>query len=429
MEKKFEISVIVRTDKNLELIQKTIESIENQSLSFSKNIQVILISGKNASQELLEFCEKYQIQYSENVLVLEKLEMKFVKGRWINILWAGQEWQERAFKRLLALEENSPQKMAYAIECYSGTKETNYTELAINSVEHYQDDLSRYFFSRKFDKLVGKAAQAKEKLDIVAILAQIIVKSERIGVLRDIERQGRKPKYKKRTREWYLEKIPEFEQKISKMISDNGEEHEYQLQYILVSVLAESVKGNPDKILTEQEIREYEAKLKSMLLNLDDYILGRANINAVTRRYMFSLKYGKDIAEELVVRKGNFFYQNIGIYNLVGGAPFQIAEVQETENGIKIRGLLYHSLPQKDVAFVFTDGRQEIPVSKVGETDRIFWCLDYNMRQETICECEIPSDMDVQKTRLMCRYRGLYPIYFKTLGEFVREANTCKTME
>lgn len=428
MEKKFEISVVVRPEKNIELLQKTIESIEKQTLSFSKYVQVVFITGKKTGEEVQKFYRKCQMCYPKNIVIENNLDKKLIRGRWVNILWAGQVWHEDVFAKLLKLEKNMSEKVSYIVKNDSAT-DTNCIKNAINAIGSYQDDLGKYFFSRNFDELIIKAAKSKEKLEIVEKLTQIIVKAERIGILYDAGSQGKKPKYKKRTREWYLEKIPEFEQKISKMISDSGEEHKYQLQYVLVSVLAESVKGNPSEILTEQEIREYETKLKQMILNLDDYILGRANINAVTRRYMFSLKYGKDIAEELVVRKGNFFYKNIGIYNLAGGVPFKATNTQETENGIKIRGLLYHSLPEKDVDFVFTDGRQEVPVFNVGDTDRIFWCLNYNMRQEHICECEIPGTMDLKKTRLMCRYRGLYPIYFKTLNEFMQEANTRKTME
>ena len=71
MAKRFKVSVIIPIYNVYEYLEKTINSVINQSIGFEKNIELILVNDGSPYNEE-EICLKYKKKYPNNVIYINK---------------------------------------------------------------------------------------------------------------------------------------------------------------------------------------------------------------------------------------------------------------------------------------------------------------------------------------------------------------------
>lgn len=166
------------------------------------------------------------------------------------------------------------------------------------------------------------------------------------------------------------------------------------------------MKDKVENLLTEEEIRRYEQWLKDCLGEMQDAVINRANMNAATRRYAFSLKAGKDIAGEVVCRNGKFYYKNMVFFDIRNKDSFVMQMGRDEKN--KITGISYHPLQEEQMIFYLTDGVKEYPFIYKKNGEKTYKCMGQVERQERLYECILPAGIDLSTLHAECIYMGKY---------------------
>ena len=397
----YKFSVIVELVKNKKKLKQTLNSLKGQTLDFNSEIQVILLADSRVEKEYLQFCTEFAASFSENVLLLGRLDFSQVQGTWISCLQEGQEWSPLAFETVVRMEQESIDPIDFALEKYKEETAENETEnsveFVLNQMWKFQGELGKYIFSRHYDKEVEKIVLANEKIEVMHQLALITTKAEYMIVL-EKERLTGKKIYKEKQKEWYFKQLPDFGMEIQRLKADASKARREQLDLIYMTQLAESMKDKVENILSEEEIRRYELWLQEALEKIDDAVINRANMNAATRRYAFSLKDGEDIAGKVVCRNGKFYYKNMLFFDIKNAETF-IMHADESDNH-KIIGVSYHPLQENQIIFYLTDGEKEYPFVYKEKGEKVYRCLNHVERQERIYECILPAEIDPS---ILCR--------------------------
>ena len=405
----YKFSVIVELVKNKKKLKQTLNSLKGQTLDFNSEIQVILLADSRVEKEYLQFCTEFAASFSENVLLLGRLDFSQVQGTWISCLQEGQEWSPLAFETVVRMEQESIDPIDFALEKYKEETAENKTEnsydFVLNQMWKFEGELGKYIFSRRFDEEIEKIVQANEKLEVMYQLALIMVKAEYMIVLEKEQLTGKK-KYAGKQKEWYCKQLPDFGTAIQQLKASVSDARKEQLDLIYMTQLAESMKDKVEDILSEEEIRRYELWLQEALEKIDDAVINRANMNAATRRYAFSLKDGEDIAGKVVCRNGKFYYKNMLFFDIKNAETF-IMHADESDNH-KIIGVSYHPLQENQIIFYLTDGEKEYPFVYKEKGEKVYRCLNHVERQERIYECILPAEIDPSILYVECIYMGKY---------------------
>lgn len=405
----YKVSVIVQLVKNKKKLKQTLNSLKAQTLDFDSEIQVLLWANDRVETEYLKFCKEYAESFGENVMLWSKLDFSQVKGEWMSYLQEGQEWTSSAFETVAQMAQESIDSIDFVLEKYKEETEEkkaeNSYDFVLNQMWRFQGELGKYIFSRKYDEEIAKIVQANEKLEVMYQLAVILLKAENMIVLEKEKLTGKKS-YESKSREWYFGKLPDFGEEIKKLKINVSTVRSELLDLVYMTQLGESMKDKVENILTEDEIAKYEVWLKGELLKLDNAVINRANMNAATRRYAFSLKDGKDMAGEVVCRNGKFYYKNMVFFNMRNGNPFVMKPDEAEQN--KIIGISYHPLLEEKITFYLTDGVKDYPFVYKEDGEKIYKCVNHIERQERKYECILPDTVKFENLHLECVYLGHY---------------------
>lgn len=411
----YKVSVIVELVKDKKKLEKTMEALEGQTLSGDGEIQIILLASKNISEEYHAFCEKYASAGEDNMILLQEADLSKVEGDWINILQEGQAWTASTFETVVKMTEAVNNPIDFILEKYKEETEeletTNRYEYVLNQTGNCQEDLGKYIFSRKFVSELEDILRAERKLEIMYGLASIMVQAQRMIILEKEELAGKRM-YEKKEKDWYFVELPEFRNRMMELRASVSKEHIQQVELVYMSQLAQSMKDKVENLMTEEEIAKYELWLQGELRKLEDAVINRANMNAATRRYAFSLKRGKDIADELVCRNGKFYYNNLMIYDIFYGSSFEV-KIDE-KNMRRVEGISYHPLQEKQMEFYLTDGEGEYPFVYQEDGQKKYKCLNHVTRQQRRYECIVPESVKIEMLHLECIYLGKYVISFES---------------
>ena len=405
----YKFSVIVELVKSKKKLKQTMNSLKEQTLDFNSGIQVILWADNRVETEYLQFCEEYAASFGKNVLLMSRMDFSQIKGEWISCLQEGQEWTPTTFETVVQMAQESVDDIDFALEKYKEKTEDNETEnrfeFVLNQMWRFQDELGKYIFSRHYDEEVEKIIQANEKLDVMYQLAVILLKAENMIVLEKEQLTGKR-RYEAKQKKWYFTKLPDFGAGIQQLKENASKARREQMDLVYMTQLSETMKDKVEKLLTEEEIKRYELWLREVLGEIDDAVINRANMNAATRRYAFSLKDGVDIAGKLVCRNGKFYYKNMIFFDIQNGDPF-VMHADET-NDHKIIGTSYHPLQEEQMIFYLTDGVKEYPFVYKENGEKIYKCLNHIERQERRYECILPVEVKLSALHLECIYMGKY---------------------
>ena len=114
MEKSYKISVIVPIYNVAPYLEEALDSVIKQTLSFKKNIQMILIhDGSTDNSEAI--CKRYEAKYPENIVYVYKenggvssarnMGFEYATGKYITFLDPDDKWERDSFKKLYKFME------------------------------------------------------------------------------------------------------------------------------------------------------------------------------------------------------------------------------------------------------------------------------------------------------------------------------------
>ena len=140
----YDISVVVAVYNAENFIAETIESVINQDFGFSR-IQLILVDD-GAKDSSFEICEKYALEYPENIILVHKenggvssarnVGVRFAKGKYINFLDSDDMFSKDSFSKVFSFFEKNEKK----------------TDVVTVKVELFGAKKGDTWFNKKFSK-------------------------------------------------------------------------------------------------------------------------------------------------------------------------------------------------------------------------------------------------------------------------------------
>lgn len=106
----FKFSIIVAIYNSSKYLKEAITSVINQDIGFKDNVQLILVND-GSTDNSMEIMQKYQDEFSENIIALSKdnggpasarnLGLKYATGEYINFLDGDDMLKLNAFLELI----------------------------------------------------------------------------------------------------------------------------------------------------------------------------------------------------------------------------------------------------------------------------------------------------------------------------------------
>ena len=328
--KKYKISVVIPIYNVEKYLEKTIESVINQTIGFKDNIQLILINdGSPDNSE--KICLKYQEQYPDNVIYHKKENggvssarnkgIELAEGELINFLDSDDLWSNDAFEIAYnAFNKNKNIKLFSTKMVFfdkrKGDHPLNYKykkDRIVNVLEEYeypQFSSSSIFIETETVKKYSYTLGIKYSEDN-RFINEIVLDHPSIMMLE-------KPVYYYRKREsgdsaiqscttkedWYTitpTKVYKYLMDLS--VKKFGNIIKY-IQNIVAYELTWRIALNPKYEIEEKVRKQYEDILKELINNIDDEIfLNQRFMDYATISYILKIKHNEN--KDILSIEGN----------------------------------------------------------------------------------------------------------------------------
>ena len=336
MKNKYIFSVIMPIYNTEKYLRDSIDSVINQSIGFTDNIQLILVND-GSTDSSHSICLEYKSRFPENIIYIRQENLgaaqarnagiPFIAGSYVNFFDSDDIWNEDAFEKAYAFfikHKDSTDVVSCVqnlFEAKSGAHVLNdkFKEgsriIDIHDTPHYiQLSTTSSFITattaarHRFDPQLSIGEDAK-------FITEVILEKENYGVLADAQYNIRKriardsvtqnppvTKYTK-TIDNYYKYLPELStEKYGKIIP--------YIQYVMINGLKHRAIGPDDIPLAGNARDNYVNEIISLIKMIDDSIILTTNqIMAPGRLYLLKLKYG-NLPEELLSIQDNIIYFN-----------------------------------------------------------------------------------------------------------------------
>lgn len=339
---KYKFSVIIPIYNVENYLRDAIESIINQSIGFIDNIQLILVNdgSKDNSEKI---CIEYKQKYPENIIYIKQENsgvssarnngINYIEGKYVNFLDGDDKWNLDVFKKVWDFFENNDVKLVACRRKYFEARDDYHVLDYVFEEDRVIDINKDYQFihlhaaSTFFENEIAK----KYRFDInlkygedAKYVTEIVLDTKKIGVLRNAEYN-----YRKRLNEtsllqksfsdirWYNETIQNFhKQIIQKSIEKEGKIIPY-IQYILMYDLKGRISKEYPDFMSEAQKTEYKELLLELLKQIDDNIICmQKKFYATDKIFALSLKYGRDIVNELVFKEEKLYFNELSVLSI-----------------------------------------------------------------------------------------------------------------
>ena len=326
----FKFSIIVSTHNSSAGIEKTLNSLINQTLDFKENIEAIIIDN-NSIDSTESICKRFIAQYPENIRfikntypIAKNLGLENVTGEFVGFLENSDYISKNTLEDVLDFLKRNPDTDLITIPIYyykNGRKE-RYLDYKI------KDD-SSYNLLKNPEKaqLLSPATYIKrEKIttyfsnnynEYIVFLNEVLMKNSNLGICKDGSYYMKNIEEKLLPTEDLAFNSLEYEQYIEQNLSRLIDESENKFSDTLKFVQYELL--NQIKWISSMENSTEEldlSKLKNIVQHIDDeIILNNILIENETKIFIFLLKYG-DLNSELM-EKLNLNTVFIDVYDII----------------------------------------------------------------------------------------------------------------
>lgn len=438
---KFLFSVVIPVYNVEQYLAETIESVLAQDIGFRENIQIILVNdGSPDNSE--EICLKYKEQYPDNIIYVRQENagvsaarntgMKYIEGKYVNFLDSDDKWNPDAFKTVWNFFEEHEDEIDVVacrlryFEASSGCGHPlnfKFNKDRVISTEYdyqcIQMHMASCFIRRealkyKFD------VQLKYGEDSL-LINQLILQKQKYGVLRSVDYMYRKRENANSALdtcqervEFYETTLTHFHDVILSFAKELWGTVPYYVQYLIMYDFQWRVKRPiPEGILTETEAEIYTKHIKSIIKNIDDFIIAeQKNIWVEHKVYALTLKYGYDIREQFVQRQGALYFNNIRLLSLNNPSLVRMEEVKVYKDHIHLEGFINSVLKSDDYEIYCQDGENRIIPFKE--------CYEYGKKPKNCVEgiyyyekyfkTDIPFDGQKTVVKVFIVYKKSFPV-------------------
>ena len=339
---KYKFSVIIPIYNVENYLRDAIESIINQSIGFIDNIQLILVNdgSKDNSEKI---CIEYKQKYPENIIYIKQENsgvssarnngINYIEGKYVNFLDGDDKWNLDVFEKVWDFFENNDVKLVACRRKYFEARDDYHVLDYVFEEDRVIDINKDYQFihlhaaSTFFENEIAK----KYRFDInlkygedAKYVTEIVLDTKKIGVLRNAEYN-----YRKRLNEtsllqksfsdirWYNETIQNFhKQIIQKSIEKEGKIIPY-IQYIIMYDLKGRISKEYPEFMNDTQKTEYKELLLELIKQIDDNIIcNQKKFYATDKIFVLSLKYGRDIVNELVFKEEKLYFNELSVLSI-----------------------------------------------------------------------------------------------------------------
>ncbi len=380
MEKyKYKFSVIIPVYNTEQYLAEAIESVIKQNIGFKKNIQIILVND-GSTDNSQKICLEYQKNYPENIKYVEQENagvsaarnngMQYIEGKYTNFLDSDDKWNSNVFSKVYKFFEKNyeninivacRQKFFEAREDYHMLdyrfektriidimKEYNCMQLNVTAAFIKSEVLKTNKY--KFDTRLKYCEDSK-------FITQILLDTTlKYGAIREAVHNYRKRfgetsaiQLKTKSINWYLE-APKYS--YYEIMNQSIEKFGYILPYVQFYVMYDTqwrLKEKIPSIFSKEQVIQYKDITIDILKHIDDNIIvEQKQLKSEYKVYALSLKYGKNIAEDLELKGNILYFNNLPLYNIKRKTLFNIQLINIINNTLEIEGEVNTFIPEQN---------------------------------------------------------------------------------
>lgn len=431
---KYKVSVVMPLYNVANYLDEAIDSIVNQTIGFEENIQLVLVND-GSPDNVSVICQKYKEQYPDNVVYLEQPNsgvsaarnngIQYIEGKYVNFFDGDDKWDKDAYRLMYNfIEENSEEidfvaaRIAYFGRRNGFKHPLEYkfeTTRIVDIVEEYDCvQLSTPTVLIKSNVVISQGFDTRIKFSEDSIyITQIVLDKMAYGVIREAVYHYRKRDVLNSaidvssiSPEWYFD-TPKYS--YNKMITESINRKGVILPYIQYLIMYDLQwrlgKKMPD-FFSADDREKYIRVVVNLLSSIEDRIIAeQKNLNIALKVFALSLKYRKDIRNQIYLREQEAFFNDAYLFNVRARNRLTISNLKIRDDILYIEGYLhlhilsneycfaicdnkgneypieYYRIPNKDIVGftgdVVLEGRgfrTEVPLGKVERIDYILKC-------------------------------------------------------
>lgn len=372
-EYKYKITAVIPVYNVEDYLEETLESVIKQDLGFKENIQIILVNdgSKDDSERIcLAYAKKYpdniKYIYQENagVSCARNNGISYAEGKYLNVFDSDDIWSLDTYSKAYQFFEQHYDEVD-VVSCKIIHFEAASHVHVLSRTKHHSDRVVN--IHNNYDELQNHAAPCFIKTEAARkhkyleemrygedslYINKIILEKEQYGVLEEPVYYYRKRhagtsavQNKHKSLEWYLETPNTFYGALMELSREKFGEVIPYYQNLFVYELQWRLREAVDDVLNEEQKAEYHRIVKALLQECeDDIIISQARVYTNEKIYLLSLKYGRDIRNELVCMNDKLYFNNLAICNLNTIHTVRADIVDIKENNLVIDGRVLTAL-------------------------------------------------------------------------------------
>ena len=404
--KKYEyrFSIVSAVYNSGKYIPEMIKSLLNQTMSFKKYVQLILVND-GSTDNSAEICKKYQKRYPDNIIYLEKdnegpsaarnMGVSYAKGQYINFLDSDDTLSKNTFKSVWSFFEKNNTKVNIVtipvqyFEKRSGlhnryekfNNETYIVDLEENPKSYILSCAASFYKSTVIKKLkfntnlkVGEDLYLNSKLFIDKPRFGIISADDATYNYRIRYANDSITNANQYEESWLIYVLGYIHKGFTRYYNRKENRGKYPpdfIKYILISEIIRRIKT--PNFITRNTLKEFYKISKEILSNIDDEIIMNCDYDNdyYILAMLFMLKTGEFNIKNIILLddKNNIKINNEIIEN-IENYSIKISTVKIVDGELYIQGYFNDILPG-DFKIYYKNGN--IPYeTTVTETDNIF---------------------------------------------------------
>lgn len=371
--------MIITTDNTDEGLDKTVDSIINQSLGFKENINILIIDN-STNNTIKNLCRNYLNEYPENFKYISTEDVNIknlargnVEGKYINFLNCGDTLSKLTLKNVSDFFKKNSNVDVVSIPTYfindinknhwsNKRFDKSKTVNLVEEPENYQPFAPSSFIKKES---VKETKFENAFRNDALFVNEILVKNPNLGLCKDgrcnspvILNKNPYLEDAQATKSYYVDLCKNFFKYLIKKSLDNfGKVPEFIQNALMFDIgIMLNAENNAD-ILNETEIEEFKESMKYILGYISDECILKSNITDDYQKInAFLLKYG-EITDDILLNF-NFNTVFIDIYEIIDNNLHVMAnipnifprDVDVYINGSKI-DTTYLKFPQRDMSY------------------------------------------------------------------------------
>lgn len=455
---KYKFSVVIPIYNTAKYIKEAVDSIIKQDIGFKKNIQIILVNdgSKDNSKEI---CLEYQKQYPDNIKYVEQKNagvsaarnngMKYIEGKYTNFLDSDDKWNSDVFSKVYKFFEKNydsinvvacRQKFFEAREDYHLLDYKFERTRVVDILQEYtcmQLNVTAAFVKSEILKTNKYQFDTRLKYcEDSKFVTQILLDTTlKYGVIREAVHCYRKRfdetsalQGKTKSINWYLE-APQYS--YYDIMDYCKERLGYIIPYVQFYVMYDTqwrLKEKIPDILTKEEVKKYKDMTIDILKHIDDKIIvEQKQLKSEYKVYALSLKYGRNIAEDLKLLNNKLYFNNLEIYNIKRKTLFKIELINIVDNVLEMEGEINTFIPEHNYyIYAMTNNERTYDLEYLPDETNNREALGEVFLKNRRFKVSVPIDETIREVKIMIRYKDLKTNTRKvtiSLGKFARLTN------